>query len=95
MKTPQLLLLLAVTLCCCVARLHAFPTRGCRCIRTTSDPVPTRVIRRIEVVPVSGLCRRTEIIVTRRNGSKLCVNPDEAWLHVLLSKPQHNSLIST
>ncbi|KAI9537088.1 hypothetical protein NQZ68_028217 [Dissostichus eleginoides] len=88
MMTKAALLLSALTLCCCIASLQAFPSERCKCIRTISSPMPVRVIKRIEVIPISGLCRRTEIIVTRRNGSKVCVNPAANWVNVLISNLQ-------
>ncbi|XP_019959755.2 C-X-C motif chemokine 10 isoform X1 [Paralichthys olivaceus] len=79
-----LLVLAALTLCCCIDTLHAFRQRGCHCIRTTPDKVPVRFIKKLEVIPISGQCRRTEIIITKRNGYKLCVAPEEKWIKDLL-----------
>ncbi|XP_034072603.1 growth-regulated alpha protein-like [Gymnodraco acuticeps] len=84
MMTKATLLLSALTLCCCIASLQAFPRERCMCIQTISS-MPVRVIKRIEVIPISGYCRRTEIIVTRRNGSQVCVNPAANWVYVLIS----------
>ncbi|XP_070820503.1 C-X-C motif chemokine 10 [Chaetodon trifascialis] len=95
MMTKPLLLLAALTLCCCIATLHAAPRQGCLCIRTTSNHVALRVIEKIEVFPISGRCRRTEIIITRRNGSKICVNPEANWVKNLLSNFQRNNTTSS
>ncbi|CAJ1069795.1 hypothetical protein NQZ68_028215 [Xyrichtys novacula] len=94
--TKPLLLLAALTLCC-IASLQAFPRQGCSCRQTLSIPIPLRVIKRIEVIPASGQCRWTEIIVTRRNGSRVCVNPKMEWVNDLLSDVQRklNSSSST
>ncbi|XP_054466540.1 C-X-C motif chemokine 11-1 [Anoplopoma fimbria] len=88
MTTKPLLLLAALTLCCCISSLHAFSQGRCICIRTISTPVPFKTIKKVEIIPVSGGCRRTEIIITRRNGSKLCVNPKKKWVIDLLSQLQ-------
>ncbi|XP_031726441.1 interleukin-8 [Anarrhichthys ocellatus] len=88
MTTKPLLLLAALTLCCCIASLHALPTQGCRCIRSIYSQVPLKVIKKLELIPISGHCRRTEIIITRRNGSKVCVKPEEKWVNSLLSNLQ-------
>ncbi|XP_076586687.1 growth-regulated alpha protein [Chaetodon auriga] len=95
MMTKPLLLLVALTLCCCIATLHAVPMAGCLCIRTTSNPVALRVIEKIEVRPISGRCRRTEIIITRKNGSKICVNPKAVWVKELLSNLQRINATSS
>ncbi|XP_060928292.1 interleukin-8 [Limanda limanda] len=86
MMQKPLLLLAALTLCCCITSLHAFRRRGCHCIRTTKEQVPRRCIRKIEVIPISGECRRTEILITRRNGYTVCVDPKEKWVQELLAK---------
>ncbi|XP_051277721.1 interleukin-8 [Dicentrarchus labrax] len=80
MTTKPLLLLAALTLFCYISTLHAFPRSGCSCIRTTSNTIPLRVIKKIEVIPISGHCRWIEIIITRRNGSKVCVSPTASWV---------------
>ncbi|XP_044051175.1 C-X-C motif chemokine 13 [Siniperca chuatsi] len=88
------LLLATLALCCCITTLHAYIQPGCRCIRTTSSPVAVRVIQKIEVVPISGRCRRIEIIVTRKNNSKVCVNPNVKWINKLLSDLQSSTTVS-
>lgn len=89
---------------------------GCRCLRTKRNLVPLTVIKKIEVFPISGYCRRVEIMwvsvwfsihqkasvlypvtrnhscdtyihrLTRRNGSKICIEPNERWLKDLLNR---------
>ncbi|XP_060889992.1 interleukin-8-like [Labrus mixtus] len=86
MTSTQLIIM--TTLCFCIVSLQASPRSGCLCIRTTSSYIPVRVIDRIEVIPVTGYCRWTEVIVTRKNGSKVCADPNGKWaeavLHTLL-----------
>ncbi|KAM4576433.1 C-X-C motif chemokine 13-like isoform 1-T1 [Odontesthes bonariensis] len=74
-----LIILAALTLFCCITTLHAASWSGCRCIRTVSKPVPLGVIDKIEVIPPSGRCRRVERIIYRKNGSKVCINPNAEW----------------
>ncbi|XP_034451330.1 alveolar macrophage chemotactic factor [Hippoglossus hippoglossus] len=88
MLQKPLLLLAALTLCCCITSLHAFRRRGCHCIRTTTEEVPAKCIKKIEVFAVSGQCRRTEILITRKNGYKVCVDPEVDWVLSLLQKLQ-------
>ncbi|XP_041643393.1 C-X-C motif chemokine 13 [Cheilinus undulatus] len=85
MTTKVLIVLAALTLCCCISSLQASPIQGCLCIRTTSASIPARVIKKVEVIPVSGRCRRTEIIVTRKNGSNVCVDPNGKWARNMLN----------
>uniref|UniRef100_A0A3Q3E3G3 C-X-C motif chemokine 10-like n=1 Tax=Labrus bergylta TaxID=56723 RepID=A0A3Q3E3G3_9LABR len=73
-----------------VLNCSASPSSGCFCIRTTLSSIPVRVIDKIEVIPVSGYCRWTEVIVTKKNGSKVCADPNGKWaksiLHTLLKR---------
>ncbi|XP_042343864.1 C-X-C motif chemokine 2 [Plectropomus leopardus] len=87
MTTKPLLLLAALTFCCCIASMHAFVGR-CHCIRTSSRTIPIQLIKKIEVHPISGHCRWTEIIVTKKKGSKVCVDPNAKWVNNLLTKLQ-------
>ncbi|XP_074495571.1 C-X-C motif chemokine 13 [Sebastes fasciatus] len=91
MMTKPLLLLAALTLCCCISSMDALQRNGCRCIRTSPNSIPRRIIRKIEVIPISGHCRRTEIIITRRNGFTVCVDPSAVWVKVLLRNLQNEN----
>ncbi|XP_068455042.1 interleukin-8-like [Clinocottus analis] len=82
MSTRALLLLL---LLCSVSSLHALPRQGCVCFRLRSSPIPRALIREVTLIPTSGLCRRTQVIVNRTNGFKVCVDPKEKWVKALLS----------
>ncbi|XP_034025405.1 C-X-C motif chemokine 10 isoform X2 [Thalassophryne amazonica] len=96
MTTKALLLLATLTLCCITA-VHGLPSNGygCRCIKTTYNRILISNIRRIEVIPVSGSCRWTEIIVTRKKGGNICVNPNAKWIYNMISNLQKNSVISS
>ncbi|XP_008298103.1 C-X-C motif chemokine 10-like isoform X2 [Stegastes partitus] len=82
------LLLVALTLCCCLAGLDAVALHRCRCLRTVSHRVPARVVKKIEVTPASGHCRRTEILILKKSGSTVCVDPDAKWFPELLNALQ-------
>ncbi|XP_054895697.1 C-X-C motif chemokine 2 [Poeciliopsis prolifica] len=79
------ILLVALTLYCCIPELHASKL-GCRCIKTTSLRVAVRTVAKVEVTPPSGRCRRAERVVIRKNGSKVCISSDASWFPELLSK---------
>ncbi|KAM9743875.1 C-X-C motif chemokine 10 isoform 2-T2 [Menidia menidia] len=74
-----LVILTALTICCCITSLQAISWSGCRCPRTVPRPVPIRVVNKIEVIPASGRCRSVQRIIHRLNGSKVCIDPDAAW----------------
>ncbi|XP_043967436.1 C-X-C motif chemokine 2 isoform X2 [Gambusia affinis] len=79
------ILLVALTLYCCIPELHASKL-GCRCIKTTSLRVAPRTVAKVEVTPPSGRCRRTERVIIRKNGSKVCISSDADWFSEFLSK---------
>ncbi|XP_073322264.1 alveolar macrophage chemotactic factor [Pagrus major] len=94
MMMKPLLLLAALTLC--IGTLHAFPRRQtCLCIGTIKNSVPLRVIKKVEVFPVSGHCRHAEVILTRKNGSKVCVDPEAEWFNKLMSTVKEGNAMST
>nr|XP_043882802.1 cytokine SCM-1 beta [Solea senegalensis] len=83
-----LLLVALLTFCCCITTLHAMPRHSCRCIHTTLQRIPTRAIFKMEVIRVSGQCRRTEIIITTKRNFTVCVDPNATWVNGLLSELQ-------
>ncbi|XP_030272901.1 C-X-C motif chemokine 13 [Sparus aurata] len=94
MMMKPLLLLAALTLC--IGTLHAFPRRQtCLCIRTISTRVPLRVIKKVEVFPVSGHCRHTEVIITRKNNTKVCIDPEAGWFKDLMNHVKENSMATS
>ncbi|XP_031590739.2 C-X-C motif chemokine 13-like [Oreochromis aureus] len=95
MMNKPLLLLVALTFCCCIASLHGFTLNTCRCRKTTMRPVFAKMVKKIEVTPVSGHCPRTEIMITLRSGVKICVNPEAKWFPNLLNTLQKKNAVST
>ncbi|KAM9392401.1 alveolar macrophage chemotactic factor [Pholidichthys leucotaenia] len=91
MKT---LVLLLTALCCCFTALHAFSWHGCRCLKTSSTQIPAQAVKKIEVTPASGHCRKTEILITRRNGLRVCIPPEAPWFPQLLSSLQKENVTS-
>ncbi|CAF95728.1 unnamed protein product [Tetraodon nigroviridis] len=79
-----LTLLLVLMLCCHQAPADAFS--GCHCLRIFRRPIPFRIIKQVEMIPISGQCRRPETILTRRNGSKDCIDPNQQWFKDVLRK---------
>uniref|UniRef100_A0A669EFP8 C-X-C motif chemokine 10 n=1 Tax=Oreochromis niloticus TaxID=8128 RepID=A0A669EFP8_ORENI len=90
-----LLLLVALTFCCCIASLHGFAINTCRCRRMVANPVPPRAVKKIEVTAASGHCPRTEITITVRNGNRICVDPEAKWFPGLLNTLQKKNAVST
>ncbi|XP_056140193.1 C-X-C motif chemokine 10 [Lampris incognitus] len=82
----------AAVVLCCIITLHAFSMDGfapglrCHCRKTTSHQIPAHLFKKLEVIPPGAQCRRTEIIITKKNGSKVCVNPEENWISEIINR---------
>ncbi|XP_013870042.1 C-X-C motif chemokine 13 [Austrofundulus limnaeus] len=89
-----LVLLAALTLCCCITALNA-SRYGCRCKLPSlvSPPVHPSVVSSVMVTPPSGRCRKVERIIYRKNGTKVCVSPDAKWFPELLKSFDENKEI--
>ncbi|XP_078808503.1 C-X-C motif chemokine 11 [Oryzias latipes] len=82
MKKAVLLLLI---LCCfCITSLHAFSRGGCICLRVSRSAVPAKAVSKVEMIPPNGRCRKTEIIITRKNNVRVCAVPQAKWVQDLL-----------
>ncbi|XP_047448272.1 C-X-C motif chemokine 13 [Mugil cephalus] len=69
-----LILLAALTFCCCITTLH-----GCRCRTVVKTRIPAYIVKKIEVTPVSGRCRYVEVLIFTWRGSKFCIDPTAKW----------------
>ncbi|XP_076006877.1 growth-regulated alpha protein [Genypterus blacodes] len=88
MITKAPLLVAVLTLSIFSETLQAIPRR-CACIRTFSAR-PRWQVGKVEVYPVTGHCDRVEIIFTRQDGTKVCVNPDAQWVGGFLRQLRRN-----
>ncbi|XP_040928026.1 permeability factor 2 [Betta splendens] len=95
MTSAALLLLLAAgTLLCCFNITPAFARESCDCISYSVTPVPRRGIKKVEMIPPAGHCRRTEIIVTMKSGKVFCTKPGTRWIDELFRNLQERELNS-
>ncbi|KAL7839600.1 hypothetical protein SRHO_G00262580 [Serrasalmus rhombeus] len=89
-------LLLAATGLCCFATTFAismecFATGDkCRCLTTTSEVIPTRLLRRIKILPPGPHCGNTEILVTMKSNNVVCVSPKAKWIKDIITRILRN-----
>lgn len=62
--------------------------QNCRCMKHTSDFIHPKKYESIEIIPLGGACRTTEIILKLKKGPKVCVNPNAPWMKKVLSNLQ-------
>ncbi|XP_062898289.1 interleukin-8-like [Mobula hypostoma] len=73
----------------CAIAAQGVPIPGaqgrCHCIRTSFDIIHPTSIRSLKYIPKGSHCERAEIIVTLKNETKVCVDPDARWLQALIT----------
>nr|XP_046204737.1 C-X-C motif chemokine 13-like isoform X2 [Oncorhynchus gorbuscha] len=90
--------LLVVLTLCCVAALHAFPMGGfaprvtCRCIRTSPAFISPTRFHKLEILPAGAHCSRMEMIVTKKDKTIICVNPEAKWIKKVIARLQSNTI---
>ncbi|KAK2919010.1 C-X-C motif chemokine 5-like [Channa argus] len=58
----------------------------CLCITKEKKPIG-RLIGKVEVIPANSHCEKIEIIATlKKDGQKLCLDPDAPWIRKVLEK---------
>uniref|UniRef100_G1M6Y0 C-X-C motif chemokine n=1 Tax=Ailuropoda melanoleuca TaxID=9646 RepID=G1M6Y0_AILME len=85
-ESPQTLLLLAVL----VLGIFARPCEGqelrCQCIQTHTDFISPKFITNVQLIPEGAHCSRKEIIVTLKDGTLVCLDPEAEWVMIIIKK---------
>ncbi|XP_067872828.1 interleukin-8-like [Heterodontus francisci] len=72
----------------CAITAQGIPIPGiqgrCKCIRTTSRSIDPKYMKSMKYIPRGSHCVTSEIIVTMKNGKKLCVNPKAKWVKIII-----------
>uniref|UniRef100_A0A672KAR1 Chemokine interleukin-8-like domain-containing protein n=1 Tax=Sinocyclocheilus grahami TaxID=75366 RepID=A0A672KAR1_SINGR len=66
--------------------MEGFGSNKCQCVTTTSSIIPSRVFQRIEIVPPGAHCRKTEILITKKDKKRVCIDPEARWINNVISK---------
>ncbi|XP_043557907.1 interleukin-8-like [Chiloscyllium plagiosum] len=86
MKRAAILTILVLLLCAMTA--EGIPIPGiqgrCKCILTTTKRFDPNFIRNVKYIPRGPHCVTTEIIITMKNGMKVCMNPNTKWLKTFI-----------
>ncbi|XP_041033766.1 interleukin-8-like [Carcharodon carcharias] len=77
-----------VILLLCAITTQGIPIPGtqgrCQCPQTTSNPINPKQIKNLKYIPKGSHCETLEIIVTMKNGNRLCVSPDAGWVKIII-----------
>ncbi|XP_006025782.1 interleukin-8-like [Alligator sinensis] len=83
MRPPTAILLLALLVICHSVNAGILETNtrlACKCIMIRSQYIHPKVYQSVEIFPPGSACRRTEVIITLKNGNKVCVDPEIRWV---------------
>ncbi|XP_051821206.1 C-X-C motif chemokine 13 [Antechinus flavipes] len=60
----------------------------CRCLKMSDVPLP--MIKTLSILPPSRGCRNSEFIVTLKSGRKICMDPKNKLLNLILKHLKRN-----
>ncbi|KAK3538781.1 hypothetical protein QTP86_015906, partial [Hemibagrus guttatus] len=61
------------------------PEERCSCLKKTVNRINTRLFQRMEIVPAGPHCLKTEIIITLKDRSVVCVEPEAGWIQKVIA----------
>uniref|UniRef100_A0A4W5Q769 Chemokine interleukin-8-like domain-containing protein n=1 Tax=Hucho hucho TaxID=62062 RepID=A0A4W5Q769_9TELE len=64
------------------------PRLKCRCIRTSSAFISPVWFHKMEILPPGAHCSRIEIIITKKDKTIVCVNPEARWINKVIDRLQ-------
>ncbi|XP_078070433.1 interleukin-8-like [Mustelus asterias] len=88
MNRATTVMVLILLLCAIAAQGIPMPgSQGrCLCPQISSNFIDPRLIKNLKYIPKGPHCERLEIIVTKRNREKVCVNPDSQWVKIIIKR---------
>ncbi|XP_078399680.1 interleukin-8-like isoform X1 [Cetorhinus maximus] len=85
----QVIFLLLSTIVICLAT-HGFcigpiTNSRCKCVKVLSRFIPPKRYQQINIFHQGSYCRKVEIVITLKNGKKVCINPEAQWVNRIIS----------
>ncbi|XP_075193447.1 interleukin-8-like [Anomaloglossus baeobatrachus] len=56
----------------------------CQCINVARPEKPIKDMKSLELIPSGPHCKNTEVIITLKSGSKVCVDPSTPWVEKII-----------
>lgn len=56
----------------------------CRCINVEMPEKPIKNMKSLELIPSGPHCKNTEVIITLKSGSSVCVDPSTPWVEKII-----------
>ncbi|XP_063158036.1 interleukin-8-like [Candoia aspera] len=58
----------------------------CKCVNVLSQKISPVFVASVVFIPEGPHCVRPEVIVTKKDGKRVCLNPQMPWVERLLQK---------
>ncbi|XP_067871862.1 alveolar macrophage chemotactic factor-like [Heterodontus francisci] len=87
MKPQTVFLLLTIVICLASYGLCIGNTTysRCKCVSVITRFIQPKNFEHIDIFPQGSFCRKVEIVITMKNGKKICVSPQTQWVKKLVS----------
>ncbi|XP_077116849.1 interleukin-8-like [Ranitomeya variabilis] len=56
----------------------------CQCINVGKPEKPIKDMKSLELIPSGPSCKNTEVIITLKSGTRICVDPSTPWVEKLI-----------
>ncbi|XP_043552440.1 interleukin-8-like [Chiloscyllium plagiosum] len=88
MKTQTIYLLLTTIVISLAAQglcMGKVTHSRCRCAAVIARFISPKKYQHIDIYPQGSFCRKVEIIITLKDGMKVCVNPKSNWVKKVIN----------
>ncbi|XP_070582642.1 interleukin-8-like [Erythrolamprus reginae] len=58
----------------------------CKCPSVVSHIISTRDFETMKFIPEGPHCIRSEVIVTKKDGKEICLNPTMPWVQIFIQR---------
>ncbi|XP_018614639.1 alveolar macrophage chemotactic factor [Scleropages formosus] len=64
------------------------PYNKCRCqsMATNCVNINPKAVKEVQIIPKTALCHRTEILITRKNNTTICLHPNAPCIKKAIEK---------
>ncbi|PIO39421.1 Interleukin-8 [Aquarana catesbeiana] len=78
------LFLLFTTAAEAMSLLRSATELRCQCVKLETKQISTKIMANIEVIPSGPHCKNVEVIITLKDGNKVCVDPSASWVERII-----------
>ncbi|XP_072351839.1 uncharacterized protein [Scyliorhinus torazame] len=67
----------------------------CNCANHISHSIDPNTMKNIEIIPITSHCSRVQVIISLKDGTKICVNPAASWVKPMVDRTLQQHFRST